>query len=115
MKSLGSIFSILKRTPASRVKGKYLSILTNGCVQFDAASWIKDGNAKEVFEIRKPGDIFMPRTNVSTAYVFCKNTDFFAYPNNFNYYVKYYRNTFQHGGISLEEMLIPIISLSPKA
>lgn len=72
-------------------------------------------DAKEVFEIRKPGDIFMPRTNVSTAYVFCKNTDFFAYPNNFNYYVKYYRNTFQHGGISLEEMLIPIISLSPKA
>ncbi|MDT8393588.1 MAG: bifunctional response regulator/alkaline phosphatase family protein [Bacteroidales bacterium] len=71
--------------------------------------------AKEVYEVRKPGDIHLPRTNVSTSYVFCRNTDFFAYPNNFNYYVKYYRNTFQHGGISLEEMLIPIISLSPKA
>lgn len=70
--------------------------------------------AKEVYEVRKPGDIHLPRTNVSTSYVFCRNTDFFAYPNNFNYYVKYYRNTFQHGGISLEEMLIPFISLSPK-
>ena len=71
--------------------------------------------AKEVFEARTPGDIYMPKTNVSTAYVFCKKNDFFAYPNNYNYYVKYYRNTFQHGGISLEEMLIPVISLSPKS
>jgi DNA-binding response OmpR family regulator len=71
--------------------------------------------SKEVFEVRNPGEIYLPRTNVSSAYVFCRMNDFFAYPNNYNYYVKYYRNTFQHGGISLEEMLIPIISLSPKA
>lgn len=70
---------------------------------------------KEVFEVRNPADVYLPRTNVSTSYVFCKNNTFFAYPNNFNYYVKYYRNTFQHGGISMEEMLIPIITLSPKA
>ena len=40
--------------------------------------------------------------------------DFFAYPNNYNYYVSYYKDTFQHGGISLEEMLIPIVTLRPK-
>jgi len=70
---------------------------------------------KEVFEVRVPEDIFLPKTNISSSYVFCKKNDFFAYPNNYNYYVKYYRNTFQHGGVSLEEMLIPVITLSPKA
>jgi hypothetical protein len=51
---------------------------------------------------------------VSTSYIFATNTDFFAYPNNYNYYAQYYRNTFQHGGISLEEMIIPVVTLTPK-
>ncbi|KAF5052245.1 Regulator of RpoS [anaerobic digester metagenome] len=71
-------------------------------------------NRKEVFEVKNPADIFLPRTNVSSNYVFCRNTDFFAYPNNFNYYVNYYRNTFQHGGISMEEMMIPFVTLKAK-
>jgi len=71
-------------------------------------------NAKEVFEVRNPEDVFLPRINVSTAYVFARSSDFFAYPNNYNYYVNYYRNTFQHGGISIFEMLIPVIHLKPK-
>ncbi len=71
-------------------------------------------NPKDVFEIKNPSEIFLPRFNVSTTYIFCRNTDFFAYPNNYNYYVNYYRNTFQHGGISLEEMLIPVITLKAK-
>ncbi|MEA5109651.1 Regulator of RpoS [bioreactor metagenome] len=71
-------------------------------------------NRKEVFEVKNPADIFLPRTNVSSNYVFCRNTDFFAYPNNFNYYVNYYRNTFQHGGISMEEMMIPFVILKAK-
>ncbi len=70
---------------------------------------------REVFEVRNPAEIYLPKSNVSTSYVFCRNSDFFAYPNNYNYYVKYYRNTFQHGGISLEEMLVPVITLSAKA
>ena len=70
-------------------------------------------NAKEVFEIRKPEDVHLPKQNVSSSFIFAYNTDFFAYPNNFNYYAKYYRGTFQHGGISLEELLIPIIELKP--
>ncbi|MCX6310854.1 MAG: bifunctional response regulator/alkaline phosphatase family protein [Bacteroidetes bacterium] len=69
---------------------------------------------KDVFEVRNPADVFLPKNNVSTAYIFAKQDYFFAYPNNYNYYVTYYRNTFQHGGISLEEMLIPYIVLSPK-
>ncbi len=71
-------------------------------------------NAREVFEVKNPEEYFLPRVNVSTAYAFARGNDFFAYPNNYNYYANYYRNTFQHGGISLEEVLIPIISLTSK-
>jgi hypothetical protein len=70
--------------------------------------------SKSVYEIKNPGSVYLPSRNVSTSYLFATNTDFFAYPNNFNYFVQYYRNTFQHGGISLEEMIIPIITLTPK-
>jgi DNA-binding response OmpR family regulator len=69
---------------------------------------------RDVFEVRNPADVFLPKNNVSSAYIFAKQDMFFAYPNNFNHYVSYYRNTFQHGGISLEEMIIPYITLSPK-
>jgi len=71
-------------------------------------------NSKEVFEVKDPEEIFLPRINVSTAYVFARSNDFFAYPNNYNYYVNYYRNTFQHGGISLQEMLVPVAYLKAK-
>ncbi|GAB4131878.1 MAG: PglZ domain-containing protein [Bacteroidia bacterium] len=69
---------------------------------------------KDVFEVRNPADVFLPKNNVSTAYIFAKEDMFFAYPNNYNHYVSYYRNTFQHGGISLEEMIIPFITLTPR-
>jgi hypothetical protein len=68
----------------------------------------------EVFEVRNPADGFLPRTSVNASYVFSRSNDFFAYPNNFNYYVNYYKNTFQHGGISMEEILIPFVTLKPK-
>ena len=70
-------------------------------------------NPKEVFEIRKPEEAHLPKPNVSSSFIFAYNADFLAYPNNYNHYVKYYRNTFQHGGVSLEEMLIPFIELNP--
>lgn len=69
---------------------------------------------KNVFEVTHPDKIGLPCPNVSSSYVFCTGTDFFAYPNNFNYYAQFYRDTFQHGGISMEEMLIPLITMEPK-
>lgn len=71
-------------------------------------------NKREVYEIKNPYDIFLPKTNVSSIFIFCRNNDFFVYPNNYNYYANYYKNTFQHGGISLEEILVPVIALKPK-
>lgn len=70
-------------------------------------------NPKEVFEVRKPEEAHLPKPNVSSSFIFALGNDFLAYPNNFNYYVNYYRDTFQHGGVSIEEMLIPYIELKP--
>ena len=70
--------------------------------------------SKNVMTIADPKRVGLPCPNVSSSYMFCTGSDFFGYPNNFNYYAQHYRNTFQHGGISLEEMVIPLIILDPK-
>ncbi len=70
---------------------------------------------KDVLEIKSPAEAYLPKVNVSTTYVFIKHDKFFAYPNNFNYYVNHYRDTFQHGGISPEEMIIPYCVLKSKS
>ena len=67
-----------------------------------------------VMEIHKPERYFLPKQNVSTTYAIATEDQFFVYPNNYNHYVKHYRDTFQHGGVSMEEMIIPIISLNSK-
>jgi hypothetical protein len=71
-------------------------------------------NPKEVFEMKEPEKAGLPAPNISTRYIFAMREDFFVYPNNYNHFVSYYANTFQHGGISMEEMLVPIVTLEPK-
>ena len=71
-------------------------------------------SGKDVFEIKEPAKAFLPSPNISTSYIFATSNNFFAYPNNYNYYVQYYKDTFQHGGISMEEMLVPLIKMRPK-
>lgn len=71
-------------------------------------------NSKQVYEIKTPERYGLPCPNVSTTYIFAGPDDFFAYPNNYKHYVQYYSGTFQHGGISMEEMLVPLIKLNPK-
>lgn len=71
-------------------------------------------NAKELFVIKDSLKAQLPAPNISTSYVFATGDSFFAYPNNYNYYVSYYKDTFQHGGISMEEMLVPLVTLTPK-
>jgi CheY-like chemotaxis protein len=67
--------------------------------------------SKDVLEIRNPEEAGLPRPNVSSSFIFAKEDIFFLYPNNYNYYNNYYRNTFQHGGISLEELICPVVRL----
>ncbi len=69
---------------------------------------------EKIFFTRNPKELHLPKMNVSSTYVFAVEDMFFVYPNNYNYYVNYYRDTFQHGGLSMEEMIIPIISLNSK-
>ena len=71
-------------------------------------------NPKEVFEIKDPHKGLLPKQHVSSNFIFAKEDEYFVYPNNYNYYVNYYRNTFQHGGISLEEVLIPYAIFTSK-
>lgn len=71
-------------------------------------------DSRYLFTVRKPEEARLPKSTVSASYVFAMEDYFFAYPNNYNHYVNYYRDTFQHGGVSMEEMVIPIITLTPK-
>ena len=69
---------------------------------------------RDVYAIKDPKKIGLPTINMSSSYIFAKNDLFLAYVNNYNHYVSYYKNTYQHGGISLEEMIIPFLIFNPK-
>ena len=71
-------------------------------------------NSREVYEVLRPEDIQLPSSNLTSSYIFAYNSDFLVYNNDANRHIRYYRNTFQHGGISMEEMIVPYIVLKPK-
>ena len=71
-------------------------------------------NSRAVYEILKPEDVQLPSSNLTSSYIFAYNSDFLVYNNDANRHIRYYRNTFQHGGISMEEMIVPYIVLKPK-
>ena len=71
-------------------------------------------NVNDVLEVNDPTSFFLPMQNISSKYIFAKEDLYFVYQNNYNKFVNFYKNTYQHGGISLEEMLLPIIVLEPK-
>lgn len=74
-----------------------------------------DFEKKEVLEASEPDkDVNLPKQNVSSSYIFAKEDFYFVYPNNYNYFVNFFKNTFQHGGVSLEEMVVPLITLKSK-
>jgi hypothetical protein len=70
--------------------------------------------AKEVLAFRDPKEAGLPVPTVNSSFIFARGDGFLCYPNNYNYYVNYYRNTFQHGGVSLEEMIIPVVRMASK-
>lgn len=69
---------------------------------------------KEVLAFRNPQEIGLPVPNMSSSYIFAKEDGYLCYPNNYNYFVNYFKNTFQHGGVSLEEMIIPVVRMTSK-
>ena len=71
-------------------------------------------NPKEVLEVKNPDEAFLPKANLSSSFIFAKEDYYFVYPNNYNHFVNYYKNTFQHGGISLEEMIVPFMVYQSK-
>ena len=87
---------------------------TNTNLRYKLGKNLGYGDDKTLFVIKDPRKASLPSPNLSTSYVFATGDSFFAYPNNFNYYVSYYRDTFQHGGISMEEMIVPLITLTGK-
>lgn len=68
----------------------------------------------DVWAVTHPEKLFLPKTNISSTYIFARNNHFLVYPKNYNHFVNYYKKTYQHGGISLEEGIIPISVMEPK-
>ncbi|SMD33017.1 Response regulator receiver domain-containing protein [Reichenbachiella faecimaris] len=101
-----------------RVKRPYKIVgdkKTNTNLRYKVGKNLNVDNTEGVFICRNPEELHLPKENVSSSYIFGMKDDFFVYPNNYNHFVNYYKDTFQHGGISMEEMIVPLIHLTPKS
>jgi DNA-binding response OmpR family regulator len=74
---------------------------------------VKCDDRQAIF-IRNPQDYMLPRRGGIVNYVITKEDFYFVYPTDYHYYLNHYKNTFQHGGISMEELILPVITLDPK-
>jgi hypothetical protein len=72
-----------------------------------------DYDPKKVFELKDPGKAMLPKSNISSRYIFALNKDYLVYQNNYNYFAGYFKDTFQHGGISMQEVLLPVACIEP--
>jgi hypothetical protein len=84
---------------------------TNTNLRYKTGRNLSYNKKGSVFAMENPEDYFLPKRNMSSSFVFAEEDTFFAYPNNFNHYVKYYKDTFQHGGVSLEEVIVPFAEM----
>jgi hypothetical protein len=70
---------------------------------------------KDVLAFRDPSEICLPAPNINSSFIFARDNHYLVYPNNYNHFVNYFRDSFQHGGVSLEEMIVPVIRLESRA
>jgi hypothetical protein len=71
-------------------------------------------DAKQAVIVRKPMDFMLPDDGLNKNYVLAREDYYFVYPTRFHEYERQYRGSFQHGGISLEEMVLPLVTLTPR-
>ncbi|MEY2794165.1 MAG: hypothetical protein RJA76_2157 [Bacteroidota bacterium] len=87
---------------------------TNSNLRYKHGKNLSYDQTNKIMVVKNPDAYFLPKLNMSTSYVFSREDSFLAYPNNYNHYVQHYKNTFQHGGISMEECIIPVVYLTSK-
>ena len=73
-----------------------------------------DYDPKDVLAFKDPKEAGLPTPSINSSFIFAKEDRFLCYPNNYNHFVNYYKNTFQHGGVSLEEIIVPVIKMEPR-
>ncbi len=71
-------------------------------------------DSKFAIQITNPLEFKLPKRGVTTSYIIAKEDYYFVYPTEYHKYLNYYKDTFQHGGISMEEMILPVITMESK-
>ena len=87
---------------------------TSSNIRYKTGRRLKTDDDKHVFMVSEPNSIGLPTINMSSSFAFAKDNYYLVYPSRYHHFVNYFRNTYQHGGISLEEMCIPFAVFSPK-
>ena len=70
-----------------------------------------DYDPSDVLAFRDPSKVGLPSSSLNSSFIFARGEGYLCYPNNFNHFANHYRNTFQHGGISMDEMIVPVVRM----